>query len=150
HQWPDGHWSLNTAGQCRGQGCPVKLSMTSDTAATGLALLPMLAAGHTHAEKGKYQKVIASGLRWLVKNQRPRGEMFLGGEFNTGIYSHAIATMALCEAYGLTGDKSLRSPAQKAINYITNVQNKADGGWRYEPGMPGDTSVLGWQLFAMR
>ena len=24
------------------------------------------------------------------------------------------------------------------------------GGWRYQPGQPGDTSVFGWQMFALR
>ena len=66
------------------------------------------------------------------------------------MYSHAIATMALCEGYGLTQDKRLRDPAQKAINFIVKSQNTVDGGWRYQPGMAGDTSVFGWVLFALR
>ena len=150
HQRLDGAWSLQTAPQCRGEPCPERPAMVSDTAATGLALLPFLGAGHTHIEKGPYQQTIRRGLHWLMKNQGSDGELFLGGGFNAGFYSHAIASMALCEAYGITRDKGLRGPAQKAIDYIVKTQNTFDGGWRYTVGMAGDTSVFGWQLFALR
>jgi hypothetical protein len=150
HQRPDGGWSLQTVGQCVPPGCPERRAVISDTAATGLALLPFLGAGHTHVDKGPYQQTIRRGLRWLMKAQKSDGEIYLGGVFNAAFYSHAIASMALCEAYGITGDKGLRASAQKAINYIEKTQNTFDGGWRYSVGMAGDTSVFGWQLFALR
>ncbi|MCY2991689.1 MAG: hypothetical protein NTY19_28020, partial [Planctomycetota bacterium] len=40
-------------------------------------------------------------------------------------------------------------PAQKAIDFICNAQ-QAGGGWRYAPGQPGDTTVFGWQLMALK
>ncbi len=150
HQRPDGGWSLDTSPYCRDGGCPPRPSMVSDTAATGLAILPFLAAGNVHNEPGPYQQVVRAGLKWLVKNQQRDGSLFRGGAFNSAFYSHAIATMALCEAYGMTGDKSLREPAEKAIRFIVLSQNKFDGGWRYTIGMAGDTSVFGWELFALR
>ena len=66
------------------------------------------------------------------------------------MYSHGLATIALCEAYGLTGDRQVGPAAQGAVNFILNAQNPADGGWRYNPRDPGDTSVVGWQLMALK
>ncbi len=150
HQRADGGWSLDTNIACtEPPGCPPRNAMVSDTAATGLALLPLLAAGHTHTEPGRYQATIRRGLAWLVGSQQEDGSLFIGGGLHTTLYSHAIATMALCEAYALTHDPALRPPAQRAVNFITRSQNVA-GGWRYEPLAPGDTSVFGWMLFALR
>jgi len=151
HQREDGGWSLNFHGQCHdGSGCPEQLAIESDTAATGLALLPLLGAGHIHTVKSRYQGNVRKGLGWLIERQQPTGDFFIGGGRMAHLYSHAIATMAVCEAYGLSEDPMLRAPAQRAINFIIESQNSEDGGWRYFPGQPGDTSVFGWQMFALR
>lgn len=150
HQMPDGRWSLNHRLSCKGAGCPSDKHADSDSAATGLALLPLLAAGRIHNEPGEYSKNVKTGLDWLVKNQKPDGDLWTGGGGNTHMYSHAIAAMALCEAYGVSKDETIRGPAQKAIDFIIKAQNQNDGGWRYNPGEAGDTCVFGWQMFALR
>jgi hypothetical protein len=66
------------------------------------------------------------------------------------MYSHGLATIALSEAYGLSGDRQIGIAAQRAVDFILAAQNRADGGWRYNPGQPGDTSVTGWQLMALK
>ena len=150
HQRPDGGWSTDIRRQCSGGGCPGDETLESDTAATGLALLPMLGAGLSHTDPSRYRDVIKRGLSWLIRHQSADGDLFVGGGRNTHLYSHAIGAMALCEAYGLTKDRRLHDPAQRAIHYIVHAQNPADGGWRYRPMDQGDTSVLGWQVFALR
>lgn len=150
HQRSDGSWSLNHKPQCKGPGCPADRAAESDAAATGLALLPLLGAGHSHDEKGRYQIPVAKGLHWLIKHQNPQGDFFTGGGGNTHMYSHAIAAMALCESYGLTKDPRLQGPAQRAIEFIVAAQDPNGGGWRYNPGEAGDTSVVGWQMLALR
>src|SRR5262249_11440769 len=65
-------------------------------------------------------------------------------------YSHSIASLAVCEALGMTGDKRLREPAQKAINYLLAAQDPKGGGWRYEPASGSDTSVTGWAVTALK
>jgi hypothetical protein len=149
HQRPDGGWSLDTREMCSQPACPERAAMQSDVAATGLALLPLLGAGHTHTAKGRYQKNIARGLGWLKSAQSPDGSIYTGGTRHAAMYSHAIATMALCVAYALTKDKRLRGPAQKAVSFICRSQHVM-GGWRYQPMAEGDTSVHGWMIFALR
>jgi hypothetical protein len=66
------------------------------------------------------------------------------------MYSHAIATIALCEAYGMTGDKGkLLYPCQNAINFIVKAQGN-NGSWGYQPNSEGDTSIVGWQIQALK
>jgi Squalene-hopene cyclase C-terminal domain len=147
HQNPDGSWSLHgfqSAGNCNGQ-CSDPGSH-SDTAGTALALLPFLGAGQTHLE-GQYREQVQTGLEWLVRNQESNGD--LRGRGIGHMYAHAQCAIVLCEAYALTRDDWLRSPAQRSINFIVEAQHRA-GGWRYSPGEAGDTSVVGWQLMALR
>lgn len=112
--------------------------------ATGFALLPFMAAGHT-PKCGKYQKNIDLGLKYLLSKLPLNSGRFDGRH---AMSRHAIATIALCEAYGMSRDKTLLGPAQSAIDYIVKAQGP-DGGWRDELGEAGDTSVLGWQSQAL-
>ncbi len=152
HQRADGAWSLDCHAQCGDPPCPVDSVRPafSDSAATGLGLLPMLGAGYIHTKPSRYSENVKRGLDYLVAHQTLEGELFLEGGFNYRFYSHAIATMALCEAYGISKDPKLQLPAQRGINFIAKNQNFDDGGWRYFPGQAGDTSVIGWQIFALR
>ncbi|MCE2809525.1 MAG: hypothetical protein LW850_03910, partial [Planctomycetaceae bacterium] len=54
----------------------------------------------------------------------------------------------------MTRDPRLREAAQLGINYLTPAQNPQTGGWHYTPyiqtKMPGDTSVVGWQMMAIK
>jgi hypothetical protein len=119
-------------------------------AATGMAILPFLAAGETHLKGKKYQKTVDAGLRFLIKQCPTRGTN--AGKFTStsNMYAQAIGTMALCEAYGMTRDKSLLlAPAQAAINYIQQAQGP-NGSWGYSAGTAGDTSIVGWQIQALK
>jgi hypothetical protein len=66
------------------------------------------------------------------------------------MYSHGIATIALCEAYGMTKDLALVEAAQAGVNFLTYAQNPQTGGWHYAPKGKGDTSVVGWQMMALK
>ena len=151
HQHKDGHWSLNNFNHnCQGHAkCSGHGGSQSDTAGTGLALLPLLGDGNTH-QIGQYKNAVARGITWLVSHQKQNGDLFTGGEHNAWMYSHGIATIALCECYGMSGDPALRGPAQRAIDFIVEAQHENSGGWRYQPKQPGDTSVVGWQVMALK
>lgn len=151
HQANDGHWGLhNFHEQCKDHAhCDGRGRSRSDTAGTGLALLPFLGDGNTH-QHGPHQAAVANGITWLIKNQKPDGNLFTGGESNALMYSHGIATIAICECFGMTGDGGLRDPAQRAVDFIVNAQDPKTGGWRYRPREAGDTSVVGWQVMALK
>ena len=138
----DGGWSLS---DYRNHDNP---DNESDIMATSLALLPMLGAGQTH-EYGRYKECVARGLAWILKNQRPNGDLRAGTTSNPGMYAHGQATIVLCEAYALTGEQKFLEPAQRAIKFIEAAQH-GKGGWRYKPGQVGDTSVFGWQMMALQ
>ncbi|MEZ6100997.1 MAG: prenyltransferase/squalene oxidase repeat-containing protein [Pirellulaceae bacterium] len=130
----DGSWSLDRR--------------TGRTAATSLALLPFLGAGQTH-QVGVYQETVAGGLNYLLRFQQRDGDLRGDAHGNQGMYVHGQSTIVLCEAYAMTHDVQLRDAAQLAVDFIVASQHPA-GGWRYQPGQPGDTSVLGWQLMALQ
>ena len=65
------------------------------------------------------------------------------------MYQHALATQALCEGYGTSGDPFLKQAAQKAVDFLIFAQNPGLGGWRYEARQDCDTSVTGWVVLAL-
>ncbi len=150
HQLDDGGWNFDhRKSDCRGRcGQPGNASAARN-AATAMALLPMLGAGETH-KKGEYKKTVQAGLNYLVKHMKDAGnDQGSFHELGGSMYSHGLATMALCEAFYATGDMNLKEPAQKAIKFIAYAQDPAGGGWRYSPRQAGDTSVTGWQVTAL-
>ena len=122
------------------------------SAATGMALLPFLAAGVTH-KKGKefdqknYDKVVKRGLEFLVGRCAPSGAN--AGRMSGDVYAQAIAALALCEAYGMTKDPTIKPYAQAAVNFIQRTQGP-NGSWGYGNTGNGDTSIVGWQVQALK
>lgn len=149
HQSPNGSWSLKDYNrQCTDPTCTGPGTAKADAGATALGLLPFLAAGQTHRTKGPYQQTIYRGLYWLMQNQKADGNLAAGA--GSPMYSHGLATITLCEAYGLSKDDVIRRAATAAIRFIENAQHPRTGGWRYNPGEEGDTSVVGWQVMALK
>lgn len=209
HQRLDGSWNFQQQlgehhcphCQCSKPGSYVD----AENGATGLVLLALLGAGHTHLQ-GEHQDDVAAGLRFLIEHQEKNGSL---RDPAGRMYSHGLATLALCEALAMTRDQNSRedsaaprwearslvpgggrenlgpggrqadndwlasasanSPmldaalntsvpvsrhdlqraAQSAIRYIEAAQHDG-GGWRYQPRERGDTSVVGWQLMALK
>ncbi len=147
HQRDDGSWRFNhQQGLCEGQ-CRHPGTAAQSTAATGIALLAFLGAGQTQVH-GDYQNVVRQGLTNLRKRMLSTPH---GGDLREGtMYAQGIATIALCEAYGMTQDVELKDAASRAVQFILHAQDPSGGGWRYNPGQPGDTTVSGWQLMALK
>jgi hypothetical protein len=148
HQQDDGSWRLHHhKGECNGR-CPDEGTGESTTAATGLALMALLGSGCTH-EAGAYQTSIGNGIDFLLERIRytPHGGILADGEKR--MYAQAIATIALAEAYGMTGDSRLREPVEACRKYIVAAQHSG-GSWGYNAGSRGDLTVTGWQLMALK
>ncbi len=143
----DGSWDFNDVGKSSGEG-----QLSCPTGATGLALLAFLGAGHTHMKDGHYKDTVNRGLFYMVNSgiRQPAGLDFRGrSPGNEGMYVQAICATALAEAYGMTEDRRLKPYAQAATEFIVRAQH-SEGGWRYKPNTAGDTSVVGWQVMALK
>jgi prepilin-type processing-associated H-X9-DG protein/prepilin-type N-terminal cleavage/methylation domain-containing protein len=63
-------------------------------------------------------------------------------------YNQGICVMALCDAYRMMGDvviggRSLKTCAQKAVNYLVSTQNRSNGGFPYTNHW-ADNSASSW------
>lgn len=133
---------------------PYKKAARSENqeAATAMALLAFQGDGHTHKSprSDPFARTVADGLRSLRRSQNKKtGEFFREGAFNQRYYTHALCSIVLCEAYGMTQDPELLPDAQSAINYLIETQSDG-GGWRYDPGDAADVSVTGWCVMALK
>jgi hypothetical protein len=147
HQAVDGSWQFDLSGcRCQG-GCRHPGTLKSSTASTSIALLPFLGAGNTHVD-GPYQQTVSRAIYYLISRMQPTPR---GGDFCEGtMYGHGVTTLALAEAYGMTGDDMLVPYLRDAIRFIQTAQDQHSGGWRYLPGQSGDTTVTAWQLAALK
>ena len=210
HQRDDGSWCFNQQlGDHHCPGCPCSAPGPYADAlngSTGMVLLALLGAGHTQLQ-GQYRDEVAAGLRYLIDQQAPDGSLM---DPSGNLYSHGLATLALCEALAMTRDEygepqtatprwgqaaaaanggstavagprgggaegnppraggssanllgfafdatapvtlpELTRAAQQAVTFIELAQHPG-GGWRYRPRQAGDTSVVGWQLMALK
>jgi len=120
----------------------------SDHGVTGLAVLAFLGAGRTHRE-GVHAAEVSRAIEFLIASQKPDGSLAGDAEFFATLYCHGMATIALGEACGMTGDERLREPLARAVAHTLSRQSPATGGWRYAAGDRGDTSQLGWRVMAL-
>ncbi len=149
----DGRWNpraLEAGRQQRSDG-PDRhgVGMQADTGLTGLCLLSLLAAGHTHLN-GEYAASVKHGLEFLLGAQTADGSLAGAATLYERMYCHGMASFALSEALAMTGDERLRPAVEAAIGYTLHAQNATSGGWRYQPGEPGDMSQFGWQAMAIK
>lgn len=153
HQHNDGGWSFrldDPHGPCDGRcSNPMKNpddAPTPRTAATGLALLAFLGGGHTHLS-GEHADTVRRGIYYLRGQAR---ETSFGVDLQNGsMYGHGIATLALCEAFVLTGDEELRELVEGATMFCAAAQHTG-GGWGYVPGAPADITLTAWQIVALK
>ncbi len=164
HQGPKGSWDpVNYPRNCTADpkcdpgvvnhGAPDGATV----AMTGYALMCFLSGGYDHTIPSQFRSVVRHGLDYLLSAQHADGAL---GDRN---YENAIASMALSEALAMSGDATLKAPAQRAVDVILQRQNQAgasDGhdaaygaglGWDYAAASDrNDSSVTGWNIMALK
>ncbi|MBK9388411.1 MAG: terpene cyclase/mutase family protein [Planctomycetes bacterium] len=150
HQSEDGRWDADAFHRhCEAVPCDGDGASSHDVGLTGLALLAFLGDGHHPNRKTPYQRVVRSGVTWLVENMSEgHDDGLIGGRSNHAfMYDHAVAALALCEAYLLSQQENLRGPAQRAVNFVLRARNPYKA-WRYEapPNGENDSSITGWMV----
>lgn len=141
-QKADGSWSL--MGPYKDGG-----SEENVAGATAMALLAFQGQGNTH-KAGKFKDNVVKGWKFLLGLQEANGNFVTKGPSHQRLYAQAQCSIAICELYGMTGDKKYKKPAELAIKYALASQSKQLGGWRYIPGEDSDTSVTGWYVMALQ
>lgn len=138
-----GAWKTDSYGEC--------------TAATSLAVMAFMAAGHLPGE-GPYGTQIDRGIRWVLEHQEDNG-MLVHRRSHGPMYSHGISTLMLAEAAGMVNEADaadLRRALERAVKLILESQNvdkdrRHAGGWRYQvDSRDSDLSVTAWQVLALR
>ncbi|MBR0057594.1 MAG: terpene cyclase/mutase family protein [Kiritimatiellae bacterium] len=152
----------------------------NDVAMTGLAILTFLAHGEQPGTSEEFGETMQRAMEFLMRRQesiaarikKEYGEGYGDGYYEMppsdekarkavkeggsigGGYAHAIATYAMCEAYGMTMNPNIRASADKALKIIIDGQ-QPDGGWDYMGfwrirRIRTDTSVSGWCAQALK
>jgi len=100
--------------------------------------------------------VVDLNLEWLAKHQIQDEEGCIGPRKGTCLYSHAVCTLALAEAYGLTSSPLLRQPTEKAVAFLlaSQLDNPVGAGklgWSVLPGKKENRlEVTVWATMALR
>lgn len=141
---------------------------------TSLCVLGFMAHGHTPGD-GMYGERLEQATEFIMACQKENGLITLygpdGPKIDRGVsheigtaaaYNHAIASLTLCEMYGMGRAKQraqMQRVIDKALEAALEMQrwpkdNAGDkGGWRYVDDLDqndSDLSVTGWYLMFLR
>ncbi|KAF0243564.1 MAG: hypothetical protein FD180_3259 [Planctomycetota bacterium] len=154
HQLTDGGWAADS--ECTEKKGTPHSTAKSAPGATAIALLAYLGDGITHLSKGAYRdsvsgrtigrgQVAKNAIKWLISNCPAAGRQPTGWSHQ----DHALATLALAEAYAMTQSALFRDFAQNLVNSL--LARYAWGiRWRNESGAAErDSDATAWALLAI-
>lgn len=144
-QLPNGIWAARAVG-----------FDSFETGVTAVGLLAFQACGHGTREGEPYARVVGRALEALLKAQEANARTqpgFVGPDGSQNHVGHALATLALLNAWAQTPTPALQASAQLALDWIALARNPYFG-WRYGV-KPGDndsfvTSQMLLPLYAAR
>ena len=108
---------------------------------TALSTIAFMVQGHVPG-KGKYGETMEKGVGYLVGQAGKRPDGYIVDASSGTFYQHALAVMALAEAWGQSKNPEVGPAVRAGTQVILSSQNKA-GGWGYNPNpkQPGDLSI---------
>ncbi len=109
------------------------------TAITSLGLMAFMSVGEFPGP-GPTGEALTRAKDWLMKQAQESPTGYLG----TTMYEHGLATLALTELWGMTGDREEQDAMHKAIEAAVEVilrSQSAAGGWRYQPSPSAGADV---------
>ncbi len=120
-------------------------SSGTEPGVVGLCIAAFLAHGED-PNHGPYAKVIRKAVDFIIKEQKKEN-----GYIGSSMYSHAFATKALAEVYGVIEHEKVAPALEKAVELILSAQKRnRSGGWRYTPeSRDADTTVTGCQMVSL-
>ncbi len=112
-------------------------------AITALGLMAFMANGYI-PDRPPYGDKLNNAIEFLVESSKTKG-----GYMGVSMYEHALATLALSEAWGMSNHREIREAIERAVNVILRAQSPI-GGWRYEPRpIDADISATVMQIVAL-
>jgi hypothetical protein len=140
----DGRWEAKNFARGTLEGAGASMY---DAGVTALALLAFLGAGYGDRGEHPYKTNVAEGLAFLVEVAQAEDGGIGLREDPRLVTTHAVATLALAEAWILTADVKWRDAAQRAVAFLEKA--RGNPGWGYDDGGKADTHTTGWALYAL-
>lgn len=119
-----------------------------DVSVTSLATLAFLGSGHTH-RFGSYKPTVNKGLKWLKRRIKQGGAVASPNQ-RLPTLDQSLAAAALCEAYAVSRDFTLRRYAERTARALLLRQGEG-GGWSYGgPSSPANTFVTAYAVLGLK
>lgn len=130
HQSDSGAWSADRfVEHCEKDACSGVGDPALGVRVTSHATLAFLGAGNT-PNTGKYKSTVKKAVKWLIDRQDVvTGEFLAASAHQDSRVDHALATLVLCEAYGLSKWPQLKEPALQGIARLL-AWRVPGAGWR--------------------
>jgi hypothetical protein len=108
---------------------------------TALSTLAFMVQGHVPGQ-GRYGQNLERGISYLVSQAGKRSDGYIVDSSSGTFYQHALAVMALAEAWGQSKNVQVGHAVRAGTSVILKSQNK-EGGWGYNPNpkQSGDLSI---------
>lgn len=149
HQSKDGGWQPKRFTRLCLPDSPCKGAATgaSDVELTSLALMALLGDGST-MRSGPYKASVKKAVIWLKNQQNEKTGLIGPAGESMHVHDHAIATIALTEAYGLSRYRVLKRYAQRAVDFLFESRNN-DWGWSADGSGPAHPATTCWAIQAL-